>query len=220
MKKLFVFLIALAISLSINAQSYDKLWKEFDDNIENLLPESANKTLDKIEKQAKKDKNDSQLLKMVVKRCEVFDMTNEKSDDTIVAYCKSYLTKLSEPSQVILNCEIAKRTYKFEDILEYADNDIIKTVSMKNYAELFQNGTEKIEYNIDLEPTLYDYAMHCLISHYSFDKEKELYDKLLAFDLKNNYVKAYYNNRIRQLGDIHDEEKLNQFLKLCANKII
>lgn len=216
MKKLFVFLIALAISLSINAQSYDKLWKEFDDNIENLLPESANKTLDKIEKQAKKDKNDSQLLKMVVKRCEVFDMTNEKSDDTIVAYCKSYLTKLSEPSQVILNCEIAKRTYKFEDILEYADNDIIKTVSMKNYAELFQNGTEKIEYNIDLEPTLYDYAMHCLISHYSFDKEKELYEKLLAFDLENKYIKAYYNNRIRQLGSIYDEEKFNQFSQLAA----
>ncbi|MCR5037245.1 MAG: hypothetical protein K6A73_08000 [Bacteroidales bacterium] len=216
MKKLCVFIIALAISLSINAQSYDKLWKEFDDNIENLLPESANKTLDKIEKQAKKDKNDSQLLKMVVKRCEVFDMTNEKSDDTIVAYCKSYLTKLSEPSQVILNCEIAKRTYKFDDILEYADNDIIKTVSMKNYAELFQNGTEKIEYNIDFEPTLYDYVMHCLISHYSFDKEKELYEKLLAFDLENNYIKAYYNNRIRQLGGIYDEENFNQFSQLAA----
>lgn len=216
MKKLFVFLIALAISLSINAQSYDKLWKEFDDNIENLLPESANKTLDKIEKQAKKDKNDIQLLKMVVNRCEVFSLTEENPDDTIVTYCKSYLTKLSEPSQVILNCEIAKRTYNFDDILEYEDNDIIKTVSMQNYAELFQNSTEKTDYDIDLEPTLYDYAMHCLISHYSFDKEKELYDKLLAFDLKNNYVKAYYNNRIRQLGDIHDEEKLNQFSQLAT----
>lgn len=216
MKKLFVFIIALAISLSINAQSYDRLWKEFDDNIENLLPESANKTLDKIEKQAKKDKNDSQLLKMMVNRCELFSLTEENPDDTIVTYCKSYLTKLSEPSQVILNCEIAKRTYNFDDILKYEDNDIIKTVSMKNYAELFQNSTEKTDYDIDLEPTLYDYAMHCLISHYSFDKEKELYDKLLAFDLKNNYVKAYYNNRIRQLGDIHDEEKLNQFSQLAT----
>ncbi|MBR6091541.1 MAG: hypothetical protein IKQ09_01835 [Bacteroidales bacterium] len=216
MKKIFVFLIALAISLSINAQSYDKLWKEFDDNIENLLPESANKTLDKIEKQAKKDKNDIQLLKMVINRCEVFSLTEENPDDTIVTYCKSYLTKLSEPSQVILNCEIAKRTYNFDDILEYEDNDIIKTVSMQNYAELFQNSTEKTDYDIDLEPTLYDYAMHYLISHYSFDKEKELYDKLLAFDLNNNYVKAYYNNRIRQLGDIHDEEKLNQFSQLAT----
>ena len=216
MKKLLIFIIALAISLSINAQSYDKLWKEFDENIENLLPESANKTLDKIEKQAKKDKNDIQLLKMVVKRYEVFDMTYENPDDTIVTYCKSYLPKLSEPSQVILNCEIAKRTYNFDDILEYADNDFIKTISMKNYADLFQNGTEKIEYDIDLEPTLYDYAMHCLIGHYSFDKEKELYEKLLAFDLENNYIKAYYNNRIGQLGGIYDEEKFNQFSQLAA----
>ena len=56
MKRIAFFIIALAISLSINAQSYDKLWKEYNDNIENLLPESAGKTLDKIEKQAKKDK--------------------------------------------------------------------------------------------------------------------------------------------------------------------
>ncbi|MBQ4206527.1 MAG: hypothetical protein II662_07715, partial [Bacteroidales bacterium] len=216
MKKLFVFIIALAISLSINAQSYDRLWKEFDDNIENLLPESANKTLDKIEKQARKDKNDIQLLKMVVNRCEVFCMTEENPDDTIVIYCKSYLPKLSEPSRVILNCEIAKRTYKFDDILEYKDNDFIKTISLKDYAELFLNGTEKTDYDIDLEPTLYDYVMHCLISHYIFDKEKELYEKLLAFDLENKYIKAYYNNRIRQLGSIYDEEKFNQFSQLAA----
>lgn len=216
MKKLFIFIIAIAISLTVNAQKYDNLWKEFDNNIENLLPESANKTLDKIEKQAKKDKNDIQLLKMVIKRCEVFCMTEENPNDTIVAYCKSYLPKLSKPSQVIMNCEIAKRTYNFDDILEYADNDFIKTVSMKNYANLFQNSTEKTGYDIDLEPTLYDYVMHCLISHYSFDKEKELYEKILAFDLENNYIKAYYNNRIRQLGGIYSEEDFEKYSQLAA----
>lgn len=216
MKKLFIFIIALAISLSINAQSYNILWKEFDDNIENLLPESANKTLDKIEKQAKKDKNDIQLLKMVVKRCEVFCMTDDNPYDTIVAYCKSYIPKFSKPSQVILNCEIAKRTHSFDDILGYENDDFIKTVSMKNYADLFLNSTEKTEYDIDLEPTLYDYAMHCLIIHYSFDKEKELYDKLLAFDLENNYIKAYYNNRIRQLGGIYNEEGFEKHSQLAT----
>jgi len=216
MKKLFVFIIALAISLSINAQSYDNLWKEYDDNIENLLPESANKTLDKIEKQAIKDKNDINLLKMIVKRCEVFCITDENPDTTIVAYCKSYLPKLSEPSQVILNCEIAKHTYKFDDIVGYEDNDFIKTVSMEKYAGVFQNLTEKTDYDIDLEPTLYDYLIHCLISHYSLDKEKELYDKLLDFDLKNNYTKAYYNNKILQLGGIYDEEKFDKFSQLAS----
>ena len=217
MKKVFIFIIAFAISLSINAQRYDILWKEFDNNIENLLPESANKTLDKIEKQAKKEKNDIQLLKMVIKRCEVFCMTDEHPDTTIVAYCKSYLPKLSKPSQVILNCEIAKHIMYFDEIREYKDNDFIKTVSMKNYAELFQNSTEKTDYDIDLEPTLYDYAMHCNLAHFTSIKlENELYEKLLNFDLENNYIKAYYNNRIRQLGGIYDEEKFNQFSQLAT----
>lgn len=217
MKKIFIFTIAFAISLSINAQRYDILWKEFDNNIENLLPGSANKTLDKIEKQAKKDKNDIQLLKMVIKRCEVFCMTDEHPDTTIVAYCKSYMPKLSEPSQVILNCEIAKHFMLFDDIREYKDNDFIKTVSMKKYVDFFQNKTEKTDYDIDIEPTLYDYAMHCNLAHVpSMDLESELYEKLLNFDLENNYIKAYYNNRICQLGDIHNEEVFKTHSQLAT----
>ena len=217
MKRIAFFIVALAISLSINAQSYDKLWKEYNDNIENLLPESAGKTLDKIEKQAKKDKNDIQLLKMVVKRCEVFSMIAENPDDTIVAYCKLYQPKLSGVSQVILNCEIAKHTYNFDDILEYKDNDFIKTVSMKDYSDIFQTSNYKTDFEIALEPTLYDYVMHCLISHYYYLKiEEELYEKLLAFDLENNYIKAYYNNRIKQLGSIYSEEDFEKFSQLAA----
>ena len=74
MKRFFVFIIALAISLSINAQDYQKMWNEYNEDISNLLPESAEKVLNKIEKQAKKDKNDVQLLMTVIKRCEIFNM--------------------------------------------------------------------------------------------------------------------------------------------------
>ena len=216
MKRIAFFIVALAISLTVNAQSYDKLWKEYNDNIGNLLPESAGKTLDKIEKQAKKDKNDLQMLKMVIKRCEVFGMIAENPDDTIEAYCKSFQSKLSGASQVILNCELAKRTYNYDNIIDYKDNDFIKTVSMKDYAEVFQSGQEKTHFEIALEPTLYDYVMHCLIRHYSNDIEKELYDKLIAFDLENNYIKAYYNNRINQLGSIYTEEDFEKFSQLAS----
>ena len=216
MKKLLIFITALAISLSINAQSYDKLWKEFDENIENLLPESANKTLDKIEKQAKKDKNDIQLLKMVVKRCEVFCMTEDNPDDTIVTYCKSYLPKLSKASQVILNVEIAKFKSKYDDVIGYQDDDFIKTVSMEQYADLFQSENDHTVFDLDLEPTLYDYVMHCLISEYFWFADKQnLYEKLLAFDLENEYTKAYYNNRINRLGQI-TEKNYDDFTKLAA----
>lgn len=206
MKRILVFIISLAISLSINAQDYQKLWNEFDDNIENLLPESAGIVLNNIEKQAIKDKNDVQLLKMVVKRCEMFNMNAEFPEDTIKGYCKYYLPKLSKASQVILNVEIAKYNNNFDDILAYQDNDFIKTISMEEFADIFQSENDQTIFDIELEPTLYDYVMHCLITNYQYQKiGDELYEKLLDFDLKNNYTKAYYNNRISQLGYITDK---------------
>ena len=214
MKRIAFFIIAFAMSLSINAQDYQKLWQEFNNNIENLLPESAEKVLNNIEKQAIKDKNDIQLLKVVLKRSEILNMTAEKPEDTIPGLCKSYLPKLSEASQVILNVEIAKSRFKIDDILDYQDNDFIKTVPMENYAELFENANDQRAYDIALEPTLYDYVMHCIINHYSLYQTKNYYEKLLAFDLKNNYTKAYYNNRINQLGYINGKN-YDDFSKLA-----
>ncbi len=205
------------MSLSVNAQNYNKLWKEFNENIENLLPESAEKTLDKIEKQALRDNNDVQLLKTILKKSEIFHMKEENPEDTVVGYCKSYLPRLSKASQVMLNIEIAKFTHKYNDILEYQDDDFIKTVSMKNYVEIFQSDDDSKIFDLDLEPTLYDYAIHCLISNYRFyDIENELYDKLLAFDLENNYIKAYYNNRMNRLGNIYNDEDFRKHSQLAA----
>ena len=220
MKKIAFFIIALAISLSVNAQSYENLWKEYDENIGNILPESAGKVLDKIEKQARKDKNDIQLLKIIIKRCDILRMTAENPEDSIVGYCKSYLPKLSKASQVILNVEIAKHTDVYDDILAYKDNDFIKTVSMNDYAELFMSENEHAVFDINLEPTLYDYVMHCLLAYYKyFSVEKELYDKLLDFDLRNNYIKAYYNNRIEQIGSIFSQEDFEKYNQLAAECI-
>ena len=216
MKRIAFFIIALAISLSINAQDYQKLWNEYNENIENMLPESASKVLNKIENHAFKDKNDIQLLKIAIKRCELLNMTAENTKDTIVGFCKYYMPMLSEASQVILNVEIAKYTDKFDDIIKYKDNDFIKTVSMENYSDIFQSDNEQTIFDIDLEPTLYDYVMHCLINDYFWypDKQK-LYEKLLKFDLDNNYLKAYYNNRIKQLGYIF-EQNYDDFTQLAA----
>lgn len=232
MKKLFVFIIALAISLSINAQSYNILWKEFDDNIENLLPESANKTLDKIEKQAKKDKNDIQLLKMVIKRCEVFYITEENPTDTIIKYCENHLPNLSSPCDMLLSLEIItnKTKYlngndKFDTIIDYRDADYLKNISMKDYAVLFE-GKDKT-FDIDLEPTLYDYAIHQNIKQYKHNRDRknadECYQILMDFDLENNYQKAYFNNKFDHLGGLYREndfEKYNKFEQECTDKEI
>lgn len=233
MKKLFVFLIALAISLSINAQRYDILWKEFDNNIENLLPESANKTLDKIEKQAKKDKNQIQLLKMIIKRCEVFNITEENPIDTIIKYCENYLPKLSSPCDMLLNFEIvfkkvryySEDEYKFDTIIDYRDAEYLKNISMKDYAVLFESKNKT--FDIGLEPTLYDYAMHQNIKQYKLNRDRknvdECYQILMDFDLENNYQKAYFNNRFDCLGGLYNEndfEKYNKFEQECTDNEI
>ncbi len=216
MKRIAFFIIALAISLNINAQDYQKLWKEYNEAIENFLPETAGKNLDKIEKKALKDKNDVQLLKTVIKRCEVLAMTAEEPQDTIPGFCKTYLPKLSKASQVILNVEIAKYSNKFDDILSYQDDDFIKTVSMEKYADIFQSEDDQTIFDIELEPTLYDYVMHCLINEYFWNtKQQELFEKILKFDLENNFVKAYYNNRINQLGQI-SEKNYDDFTQLAT----
>ena len=214
MKKIIVFIIALAISLSINAQDYQKLWNEYNEAIENFLPETAGTVLNKIEKQSLKDENDIQLLKTVIKRCEILAMTAEEPQDTIPGLCKSYLPKLSKASQVILNVEIAKYSYKFDYILAYQDDEFIKTVSMEDYEEVFVNNDLSV-FDIELEPTLYDYVMHCLINEYFWNTNKqELLEKLLKFDLENNFVKAYYNNRINQLSPI-SEQNFDEFTQLA-----
>ena len=215
MKRIAFFIIALAISLNINAQDYQKLWNEYNEAIENFLPETAGTVLNKIEKQALKDKNDVQLLKTVIKRCEILAMTAEEPQDTIPGLCKSYLHKLSKASQVILNVELAKYSYKFDDILAYQDYEFIKTVSMEDYEELFLNNDLSV-FDIELEPTLYDYVMHCLINEYFWNtNQQELFEKILKFDLENNFVKAYYNNRINQLGQI-SEKNYDDFTQLAT----
>ena len=231
MKKIAIFIIAFAISLSVSAQNYSGLWKEFDNNIENLLPESAQKTLDKIEKQAQKDKNDIQLLKMVVKRCEVFNLTEEIPSDTILSYCQYYLPKLSEPCKTLLTIDLINNKpmfsmfgdFHYDTIIDYSDADYLKNFSMKDYVVLFEDKEKT--FDIDLQPTLYDYAVSSNITQYRNinDKKKidDCYQKLMQFDLENNYLKAYYNNKFDYLGGCiyteKDFEKYDEFENECTD---
>ena len=128
-KYLFAFIIAL-FPLIINAQNYDNLWMEFNKNIDNRLPKSANEVLDIIEKQAVKDKNDVQLLKVIINRCDVISMTSETPSDSIISYCKAKLPELSAASQVILQVEIAKanRTHSHDVSEELIESQYVTAI--------------------------------------------------------------------------------------------
>ena len=221
MKRLSVFIIALAISLGVNAQSYQNLWKEYEDNVKNLLPTSAGNTLDKIEKQAKKDKNDIQLLKIAFKRCDLMQIQGEYTNDSIISFCENYLPKLSQASQMLLKVEMGKAKYDFS-FMDEADIEFTKSISMERYEPVYDDFSN---YSLKLEPTLFDYVMHCAIDFYRYRSDKDklagYYQRLLDFDLENNYTEAYYNNRLEQLGSIlNDEqyEKHSQLADECPDK--
>lgn len=223
-KYLFAFIIAL-FPLIINAQNYDNLWMEFNKNIDNRLPKSANEVLDIIEKQAVKDKNDVQLLKVIINRCEVISMTSEAPSDSIISYCKAKLPELSAASQVILKLELLSYENISEDADILQDSAILAETPMNRYSILFDTKNESVRANC--EPTLYDYAMHKIIDYYAgfFYRETvdSLYEKLLAFDLENGFMQAYYNNKIRRIGDVSEKSDFDEcaeIIETCNDTLI
>lgn len=177
-----------------NAQStFDSQWKEFDENISKRLPESAGKVLDEIETLSIAEKNDVQLLKVAVKRSEVFRLNSENVIDTTINYCKSYLPKLSDVSQAILKIQIAKKHREYSHKFKYNPDEIegqylsalendkaLKKTSMAKYKPLFEN--ENTKFDVELEPTAYDYIAHSVLDFYDDDLDEyiEKYNSLYA----------------------------------------
>jgi len=248
-KQLILTAITLLFMASCTkAQStYDSQWNEFNENISKRLPESAQKIIDEIESLATAEKNDVQLLKVAVKRSEVFQLNSENMVDTTINYCKAYLPKLSDVSQAILKIEIAKKCNDFSYHYNYNSEEIenqyisalenlkaLKKTSMSIYKPLFDD--DKTKFEIELEPTAYDYILHNLLNFYVEDldeyleKYNTLYAKLIDFDYNNKYIKAAdYNkiNHIESLVNYYQDNKhnalyfneLNDLLKNCKDNV-
>ncbi len=89
--------------------NYETMWKKVKENLEKDLPESAEKELDAIEKQAAKDKNQVQLLKTYLYRQNIFQRTIEEDPDQhFIQYAESKVGQLDEVCNALLHEEIAK----------------------------------------------------------------------------------------------------------------
>ena len=87
---------------------YETLWKTFKENLENELPESANKTLDKIEEKAVKEHNQIQLLKSILYRRQVMHETVEDTyEQAYIKYALAQLDRLDAVPRAVLHSEIA-----------------------------------------------------------------------------------------------------------------
>ena len=102
-------------------KTYATLWDQFKENMKKSLPESAEKVLDDIEKNAVKDKNQVQLLKVILYRQQVMEKTVEDEyEQAYLAYAKAQLDRLDEVPRAVLQCQIAEVYYDYFNDNEYA----------------------------------------------------------------------------------------------------
>ncbi|MBR0178191.1 MAG: hypothetical protein IJQ11_12295, partial [Bacteroidales bacterium] len=88
---------------------YKDMWKKVKENLEKNLPESAEKELDAIEKQATKDKNQTQLLKTYLYRQNIMQFTVEDDvQQAFIQYLETKVGQLDAVHDALLHEEIAK----------------------------------------------------------------------------------------------------------------
>ena len=104
--------------------NYETMWNKVKENLQNDLPESAEKELDAIEKQAAIDKNQVQLLKTYLYRQQIFQRTVEEDPDQhFIQYLESKEGQLDEVCNALLHEEIAKAYGEYLDNNEWRINE-------------------------------------------------------------------------------------------------
>ncbi|MCR5657815.1 MAG: hypothetical protein K6G25_00645 [Bacteroidales bacterium] len=98
--------------------NYETMWKKVQEDLEKNLPESAEKELVAIEKQAEKDKNLTQLLKTWLYRQKIYQFTVEEDpEQAFIQYIEAKVGQLDEVHEALLHEEIAKA------YADYLDNN-------------------------------------------------------------------------------------------------
>ena len=88
--------------------NYEDMWKKVTENLNKNLPETAEKELNAIEKQAEKDKNQVQLLKTILYRQQIMRFTMEDDpQQAFIRYAEAQFDRLDEVPRAILHEEIA-----------------------------------------------------------------------------------------------------------------
>ena len=118
--KLIIATAILAVAITIlslfafkspanTQEQYKDMWKKVTENLKKDLPESAEKELNAIEKQAEKDKNQVQLLKTILYRQQIMGYTVEDDpEQAFIQYAEAQFDRLDEVTRAILHEEIAK----------------------------------------------------------------------------------------------------------------
>ena len=143
------------------------MWKKFNEHLENSLPESADKVLSSIEKEALKENNQIQLLKVILYKQKVMVETVENNwQQEYLRYAQTKFDQLDEVGQAILHEEIASLSDSAD--LHYAEAlkpaEALKKARTEDYLTLFE-VPEDICY-LEYETTMYEFLFHRIANHY------------------------------------------------------
>lgn len=113
--KLSLIIVALSILTNLNAQSYNDLWKDVNENLENRLPQSAEKKLNEIEQKAVNENNQKELLKTFLYRFNIFSLQDENPIETSIDFAKENISRLQQPEKSLFNVAIASLYENYQD---------------------------------------------------------------------------------------------------------
>ena len=210
-----LILLSLSFFFNLNAQSYNDLWNDVNENLENRLPETAEAFLNKIEQKAIKENNQKELLKSYLYRFKIFNQKDENPIKTSIQFAEENIGRLQEPEKSVLNLAIASL---YENYLN--DNffkiDRIRTTDNSNELDIefwdkatFENVIESylnksLENAESLKKTSAESYQEILsINDYNDEKidyiyEPTLYDYVSHFVI--NYYKSYDNIKEKALN--------------------
>ena len=210
-----LILLSLSFFFNLNAQSYNDLWNDVNENLENRLPETAETFLNKIEQKAISENNQKELLKSYLYRFKIFNQKDENPIKTSIQFAEENIGRLQEPEKSIFNLAIASL---YENYLN--DNffriDRIQTTDNSNELDIefwdkatFENVIESylnksLENAESLKKTSAESYQEILsINDYNDEKidyiyEPTLYDYVSHFVI--NYYKSYDNIKEKALN--------------------
>ena len=127
--------------LSVNAQSYNDLWKDLNENLDNRLPQSAETVLNKIEEKAINENNQKELLKSYLYRFKIFRLSEEEPVEASINFATENITNLQEPERAIFNIAIASL---YESYLNNYYHIIKNNIPIYNGKQTTDNGQQTL----------------------------------------------------------------------------
>lgn len=218
MKKILLLSLCLLMSLAASAQTFDSLWKQAKEHMENDLPKSAIEVLTKIRNKAIQTGDDAQLLKASLVLRQMHDDVSTDSGKVALQRMEEALARESRPVQLALwQSALGQQygtmnSYYRPDTAAQRRTDYLLRQSISNiellaatkaspYMPLFVSGSDSKFFGNNLLSVLFQAARKG-VSFMSTDELRGYYKRMAAYYRSQNMTDALL---LVQLDSIDNE---------------